>query len=54
MQFGVAEGDLLGQPRCFGGVFLRLVEQILNGVSDPVRECGIGVETRQFSVQIHA
>lgn len=38
----------------FRRVILYLVEQVLNGAGDPIRECGIGVEARQFRVQIHA
>jgi hypothetical protein len=51
VKLGVAAGNLFCQSRRF---FLCLIDEVLNGANDPVRERGIGVETRQFSVQIQA
>jgi hypothetical protein len=50
--FGVLEGGV--QPKGFGGLFLELVEQILNGVWVPLRQAEIGFGMDAFRARIHA
>jgi hypothetical protein len=40
VKLGVAAGDLFAQPKRFGGLFLCLIDEVLNGAEDPIREFG--------------
>ncbi len=51
MQFGIAASEL---PSGFGGVLLRLIDELLHRVDHPFREFRRGFEAGQFCVQIHA
>ena len=54
VKLGVAAADLLAQPSGFGGFFLCLIDEALNGADDPFREFWSGLQADQFSMQIHA
>ncbi len=47
VKVGVATGDL---PSGFGGFFLCLIDEFLNGAGDPIGEFRSGVQSGQFSV----
>ena len=50
----VTARDLLAQASGFGGFFLCLIDEALNGADDPFREFWSGLQADQFSMQIHA
>ena len=54
VKLGVAAADLLAQPSGFGGLFLCLIDEFLNGAENQLRKFGRGIQAGQFSVQIHA
>jgi len=54
VKLAVAAPDLFAQPNRFGGLFLCLINETLNGADDAFREFGSGLQAHQFSMQIHA
>lgn len=54
VKLGVAAGDLFAQPKRFGGFFLCLIDEALNGADDAFWEARNGLQAHQFSMQIHA
>lgn len=54
VQLRVTARDLLAQANRFGGFFLCLIDEALNGADDPFRKFWSGLQSEQFSMQIHA